>query len=523
MADDKKIRVRFAPSPTGYLHVGGLRTALYNYLFAKKHGGVFALRIEDTDRSRYVEGAVEKLIESLKWADLEYEEGIFLQNQKSKIKNQNIIDSKNYPDTIEVGEYGPYAQSERLELYKKYAEQLVAEGKAYYCFCEPERLEEMREKQQAEKKAPMYDRYCVTNLSSEEINQKLKDNCPAVIRLKVPRGEEIIFEDMVRGKVSFNTNTIDDQVLLKSDGYPTYHLANVVDDHLMEVTHVIRGEEWVPSTPKHILLYKAFGWETPIFAHLPLLLNPDKSKLSKRQGDVAVEDYLAKGYLKDALINFVALLGWNPGKGSTQEIFSMDELIKQFDFSHVHKAGAVFDLKKLDWINNQYIKKLSIDELYSQTLPFLEKKEWFMALDEKYKSEEYLKKVLTVERERLNTLAQAGEDNQFFFGNISYDVSMLKWKEMDNAALKKSLEISKHILEEMDGNAWELENLERKLLDTAEENYKNADGKIDRGALLWPLRVALTGAQKSPSPFEVAWVLGKDEAIRRINDAIEKI
>lgn len=520
--DNKKIRVRFAPSPTGFMHVGNFRSALYDYLFAKKYGGEFILRIEDTDQKRFVPGALESLIKVLDWSGLKYDEGVY---QTAEIGDDKTyaVQSQNYPGIIEVGENGPYIQSERIEIYREYAHQLVKEGKAYYCFCEPQRLEEMREKQQAEKKAPMYDRYCVTSLSDEEINNKLKEKCPGVIRLKVPRDEEIVFEDIVRGKVSISTDTIDDQVLLKSDGFPTYHLANVVDDHLMGITHVIRGEEWVPSTPKHILLYKAFGWEVPQFAHLPLLLNPDKSKLSKRQGDVAVEDYIAKGYLKDALVNFVALLGWNPGKGSTQEIFSMKELIEQFDLAKVHKAGAVFDLKKLDWINNQYIKKLSIDDLYAQALPFLEKKEWFAALDDKYKSAEYLKKVLTVEQERLTTLAGAGEDNQFFFGDISYDAAMLKWKEMSAEDIKKSLEISKHILEEIEGNQWELAEIEKTLLNAAEENYKTTDGKIDRGALLWPLRVALTGTQKSPSPFEVAWVLGKEETLKRVDDALQKI
>ena len=293
---EKKIRVRFAPSPTGYLHIGGLRTALYNYIFAKKNDGVFALRIEDTDRSRYVEGAVESLVKSLEWCGLSWDEGVFEKEYLPTGEQKKEV-SKSYPGVVEYGEFGPYVQSERLELYKKYAEQLVADGKAYYCFCEPQRLEEMREQQQKEKKAPMYDRYCLANLSPEQVNEKLKENCPVTIRLKVPKDEVIEFEDLVRGKISFGTNTIDDQILMKSDGFPTYHLANVVDDHLMEITQVIRGEEWLPSTPKHILLYRAFGWEAPQFAHLPLMLNLDKSKLSKRQGDVAVEDYIIKGYL----------------------------------------------------------------------------------------------------------------------------------------------------------------------------------------------------------------------------------
>ncbi len=283
-------RVRFAPSPTGYLHIGGLRTALYNYLFAKNQNGKLILRIEDTDRKRFVEGAVENLIDTLRWARINFDEG---------------------PEV--GGSFGPYLQSERLDIYKKLVEKLVTEEKAYYCFCTPERLEQLREEQQKQKlPQAKYDKLCL-HLSKNEISEKLKSNIPFVIRLNVEPDKKIIFSDVIREVVEFDTNNIDDQVLLKSDGYPTYHLANVVDDHLMGITHVIRGEEWLSSTPKHVILYDYFGWDKPIFAHLPLLLNPDKSKLSKRQGDVAVEDYREKGYLKEALINFVALLGWNYG------------------------------------------------------------------------------------------------------------------------------------------------------------------------------------------------------------------
>ena len=282
-------RVRFAPSPTGYLHVGGLRTALYNYLFAKHNNGTFILRIEDTDRTRLVEGAVENLIDTLKWAGLEYDEGPFV-----------------------GGNYGPYIQSERLDIYKKYVDELIKSGKAYYCFCSSERLEKIREEQQQQKLQPKYDKHCL-KLSEEEIKQKIANGESYVVRLNVQPDEIIKIEDVIRGTVEFNSNIVDDQVLLKSDGFPTYHLANVVDDHLMKITHVIRGEEWLSSTPKHALLYDYFGWERPIFAHLPLLLNLDRKKLSKRQSDVAVEDFRDKGFLKEALVNFVALLGWTAG------------------------------------------------------------------------------------------------------------------------------------------------------------------------------------------------------------------
>ncbi|MDO8241104.1 MAG: glutamate--tRNA ligase [Candidatus Moranbacteria bacterium] len=516
---DKKVRVRFAPSPTGYLHVGGLRSALYNYLFAKKNGGDFILKIEDTDRKRFVEGAVESLISSLDWVGLNRNEGVFLKEHVLNPENKKIIESASYPGVMEIGEFGPYIQSENLAVYKKYAEELVAAGKAYYCFCEQERLDQVKAERIANKQAPMYDRYCLKNVSAEEVNEKLKSNCAYTIRLKVPADEVIEFEDLIRGKVSINSNTVDDQVLMKSDGFPTYHLANVIDDHMMGTTQVIRGEEWLPSTPKHILLYRAFGWDIPEFAHLPLLLSTDKKKLSKRMGDVAVEDYIKKGYLKEAIINFVVLLGWNIGDGSTQEVFSLAELEQVFDLKRVHKAGAVFDLKKLDWLNAQYIKKLSVDELYEKSLEFFAQKEFYKTWNverESWSAEEkeiYLKKVLQIEQERLNNLSEVGENNQFFFAPIAYDKTMLNWKDMSPEALRESLQKSIETLSGISEENWELKNIEEKLFATAGDK---------KGDLLWPLRVALSGAQKSPSPMELAWVLGKTESLQRLQNALEK-
>jgi len=504
-----KPRVRFAPSPTGYVHIGSLRTALYDFLFAKSTGGTFILKIEDTDQKRYVEGAVENLIQSLEWAGLTPDEGIV---QTATVKNDKttVVQSKTYPKILEVGEYGPYIQSEKLEIYKKYAEKLVGEGKAYYCFCTSERLEELRNRQIAEKKAPMYDRHCF-NLSKEEVAENLKNNLPYVIRLKMPEDTILEATDMVRGKVKFNTNLVDDQVLLKSDGFPTYHLANVIDDHDMQITHVIRGEEWLPSLPKHLVLYRYFGWEAPEFAHLSLLLNPDKSKLSKRQGDVAVEDYIKKGYLKEALINFVAMLGWNPGEGSTQEIFTISELIEKFDFAHVHKAGAVFDLKKLDWINSQWIKKMPINKLYEEALPFFKEKDFFLKASEEKKSENFLKKVLAVEQDRLSKLTEVGENNKFFFSeDANYEKELLRWKELTDEEIVANLEKAKNILSSVAD--WDREVLTKTLMKAAGEN---------RGEFLWPLRAALTGEQKSPSPFDVAWVLGKAESLKRIEKAMD--
>ena len=516
MDNDKRVRVRFAPSPTGYLHVGGLRSALYNYLFAKKNNGTFILKIEDTDRKRFVEGAVESLIGSLDWMGLQRDEGVF-QSVEIKDDSENVVNSKNYPGILEVGKFGPYIQSEKLEVYKKYVGQLVDKGLAYYCFCDSERLEKMREEQISQKKPPMYDRHCLNELSAEEITEKLKNNEPYVVRLKIPRDRVIEFVDIVRGKISINTNTIDDQILMKSDGFPTYHLANIIDDHEMHISHVIRGEEWLPSTPKHILLYEAFGWVAPEFAHLPLLLSTDKKKLSKRMGDVAVEDYIKKGYLREAIINFVALLGWNPGEGETQEIFSLEDLVEKFDINKVHKAGAVFDLKKLDWLNAQYVKKLSIDELYEKSLPFFEQKDFYNNTSDNKKTEIYLKKVLVVEQERLLKLSEVGEENKFFFmeaDQVNPSADDMRWKDNSDEDTSNNLNKAKEVLENISEENWTLENIEKLLLEAAGDK---------RGDLLFPLRAALTGEKKSPSPFQVSWVLGKEESLQRIKNAFLKL
>jgi glutamyl-tRNA synthetase len=334
------IRTRYAPSPTGYLHVGGLRTALYNYLYARQHGGIFVLRIEDTDQTRKVEGAVENLLDSLAWLGLDFDEGPFV-----------------------GGSYGPYVQSERLELYRDHLKILADAGHAYPCFCSAETLKEMRLAQTATHQPPMYDRRCRA-LNADTARERVKAGEPHVWRMAVPEGQTITINDAIRGAVKFEAETMDDQVLLKSDGYPTYHLANVVDDHLMEISHVIRGEEWLPSTPKHVLLYDFFGWQRPTFAHLPLLLNPDRSKMSKRSGDVAVEEYRKKSILPQVLINFVALLGWHPQ--DDREIFALTDLIGEFSLERVNKAGAIFDLAKLKWMNAEYIKAQPDEELFER-------------------------------------------------------------------------------------------------------------------------------------------------------------
>lgn len=496
------VRGRFAPSPTGFVHIGSLRVALYNYLFVKQQQGSVVLRIEDTDQKRFVAGSIENLLRVFRLLGIEHDEGPFLQETPSI-------------SLVEKGEYGPYIQSKRLELYHKYAQQLIKENNAYYCFCSPERLDAMRKDQVARKQMPKYDRVCC-QLSPEEIQQQITLKNPhTTIRFRLPDNETVTIDDMVRGKVSFHTQSMSDAVLLKADGYPTYHLAMAVDDHLMHITHVIRGEEWLPSLPLHILIYRAFGWDAPQFAHLPLILNPDKSKLSKRQGDVAVETYMEQGYLPEALLNFSALLGWNPGDGETKEIFSLEELLKTFTITRVHKSGAVFDRKKLDWINAQHIKQLTIDDLYTRSIPFFEKKPWYTTISAHYREKSHIIKVLTIEQERLAKLNEVGEQDRFFFEDVcAYEVDMLRWKNNSNKETLHALNQAHTVLSALQEANWSREELSAILLQEAGEK---------RGDFLWPLRAALTGVKQSPSPFDVAWVLGKTESIRRIENAIEKL
>ena len=506
---NNKIRTRFAPSPTGMLHVGSLRTAFYNYLFAKHNNGDFVLRIEDTDRSRYVEGSIENLVKILDLMGLEYSEGIFTGNNSK---------------TCQKGDFGPYMQSERLEIYKKYVDELIKNDYAYFCFCSQERLNEMRREQQTQKIAPMYDGKC-RGLQKKEIQKLLDNKTPFVIRLKVPKDGFTEFDDLIYGKIKIANRTIDDQVIMKSDGFPTYHLANVIDDHLMEISHTIRGEEWLPSTPKHILLYKAFGWDLPKFAHLPLLLNPDKSKLSKRQGDVSVEDYLNKGYLPEALLNFILLLGWNPK--TEEEVFSIEEMIKRFDLSGVNKTGAIFNTEKLDWINGVYVRHIPLEELTKLCVPYLIETKLIKEVSSiKYQvlstgevvNFEYLKKVVALEQERMKKLSEIGESVKFIFvDKLEYEKDLLIWKKMDFEKVKNNLELIYQELEKIDEKDLTKDNLEKVLRDLMEREG------IKTGELLWPLRVALTGLKGSPGPFDVAIVLGKEKVLERIQFAINKI
>ncbi|MFH1565323.1 MAG: glutamate--tRNA ligase [bacterium] len=541
----KTTRTRFAPSPTGYLHIGSLRNALYDYIFAKQNNGKYVLRIEDTDQSREVAGASEELIKTLNKIGLPHNEGPILENGK-------IIDK---------GDFGPYLQSKRIELYQKYAKQLVDEKKAYYCFCTSERLNKMREDQQAQKIAPKYDRHCL-DLTDNEIQKKIESDEKYVVRFKIPDIGEIICNDLVKGEVKFKANELDDFVLLKSDNFPTYHLANIVDDYFMKITHVLRGDEWLPSLPKHLLLWQAFGWESPEYAHLPLLLNADKSKLSKRQGDVFVEDYLDKGYLPETILNFVALLGWNPGEGSEQEIFSMDELIEKFDINKVNKSGAVFNIEKLDWMNGMYIRKMDIDELTKKCLPYFKK--WFSENEIKFDKNnytasesprgdsdgapeentkvldtqggvqhlpcsagvsrqgtpapadlDYIKKIVSIEQTRLKKLSDITDNIKFFyFDDLKYDPKKIVWKKSNPQDTKKNLQLCLGLLNNIGVQEFTRENLEIKFKELIEKE------KIGVGDILWPLRYALTAEEKSPNPFEVAWVLGKSRSIERVERAI---
>ncbi len=489
------VRTRFAPSPTGFLHVGGLRTALYAYLIAKQNGGKFLLRIEDTDRKRFVEGSIESMISSLKWAGIEIDEGVELDSE-GKI--------------IQVGDKGPYVQSERLDLYKKHADQLLAEGNAYQCFCTAERLEDLKNYQQANKLPTGYDKFC-RDIDPSEAQKRVESGESHVLRLKMPKEGESTFTDLIRGDVTFKNELIDDQVMIKTDGFPTYHFAVVIDDHFMEITHVVRGDEWLSSTPKHLQLYKYFNWEAPQMAHLSLLLNADKSKLSKRQGDVAVKDYSDKGYLPQAIVNFVAFLGWNPG--TEKEIFSLEELVKEFKIEKIIKSGAVFNLEKLDWYNQQYLKILKGQDLVKVCLPWLIN----AGLVTGKEDQDWLAAVIELEKERVKTLVELPEALKFLFVLPEYDAQILVWKKGSMDEVKKILPLLVEFLNTISAQDWNKEKLQSLV---GEWIVKN---EFSNGSVLWPLRVSLSGQQNSPGPFEIAEVLGKDKTLERLGEASKKI
>lgn len=489
----KEVRLRFAPSPTGYLHIGGLRTALYNYLFAKRHGGKFLLRIEDTDRTRYVEGAIENLINSLQWAGIEYDEGVFIEDGK----------------IVQKGDCGPYIQSERLDIYKKYVDQLIENGHAYYCFCSKERLDKVREEQKIKGQIPRYDGLC-RSLSLEEARERIAKGEEYVVRLKLPPNRDIKFKDIIRGDITINTNDLDDQVLLKSDGFPTYHLAVVIDDHLMGITHIVRGEEWLPSTPKHVYLYEAFGWEKPTYVHLPTVLNKDRKKLSKRHGDVSVEDFRKKGYLPEALVNYLALVGWTPE--DNREILSMEELIKEFTFERVSNAGGIFDNDKLDWVNGHYIRNYDLDKLTRLAIPYL-KDAGFIDDDFADKRFDWLKTLVETVREGLSKLSEIVEKVDIFFADtvIPRDdkaLEILQWEETPT--------VLKAFKEALEG----VEEVDMEFAKSVMKGIQKSTG-VKGKKLFMPVRVALTGADHGPELVNIIYLLGKQNILKRI-EYIEK-
>jgi len=485
-----KIRTRFAPSPTGYLHIGGLRTALFSFLTTKSQGGEFILRIEDTDQKRKVEGSAENLLKIFDWLGLDFNES-----------------------PLNPGEFGPYTQSERREIYDKYKNILLEKGEAYHCFCSAERLSKMREDQQKSKKPPRYDRKC-RDLSDEEVQKRIKAGEKYVIRQKMPLEGEVIVYDELRGEIKFKAEELEDQVLIKSDGMPTYQFAVVIDDHLMEISHVTRSEEWIPSFPKNVLLYKSFDWDIPKFIHFPVVLNKEGGKLSKRQGSVAVEDFQKEGYLKEALLNFVALLGWHPE--GDNEILSLEDLIKKFNYKKINVSPAIFDTEKLDYFNGYYIRQMDLDELILMAKPYLEKNINLSSKAHK-KTLEFLKSVVRIEKERLKKLSDIGELTKFLFlDKLEYSQDLLIWKKNTLKDTKDNLKKLIELLEKIPEENWTDNSLEDAIISW----IKAQDLKV--GDYLWPMRVALSGKKASPGPFEIAEALGREESLFRISEAINK-
>lgn len=484
------VRVRFAPSPTGFVHIGSLRTALYNYLFAKKMGGTYLLRVEDTDRTRLVDGAIENMLHAMSWANVEHTEGVVL-GEDGKV--------------TQVGEYGPYIQSERLDIYKEYIKTLLEQDKAYYCFCSKDRLDKVRQVQKSEGKVPKYDGHC-RGLSKEEIQAKIDAGQDYVIRLKLPANKEIKFNDMVRGTVKMNTNDLDDQVLMKSDGFPTYHFAVVVDDYLMKITHIIRGEEWISSTPKHVYLYEAFGWEAPTFVHLPNILNTEKKKLSKRHGDVAVEDFRKKGYFPEALVNYVALVGWSPE--DNQEIFSMDELENAFDVKRVSNSGGVFDTNKLNWVSQHYMKDADDDELTKLCIPFLVETN-MITKEEAQADYDKIKAMVSLVKEGMHYAKEINEKVDVFFKDE------LKIEEQDALEFLK-LEHMPTLYEALEEKISNMDEIQADLIKPMFKEIQKEHG-IKGKNLFMGTRILITGQMHGPEIPHVVTILGKEEVLKRMS------
>ncbi len=479
-----KVRTRYAPSPTGRMHVGNLRTALYEFLIARHEGGDFILRIEDTDQERFFEGALEIIYKTLEETGLSYDEG---------------------PD--KPGECGPYVQSERVKqgIYMDYAKKLIEKGEAYYCFCTKERLEGLKQTI-GDKEISVYDKHCL-HLSEEEIRKNLEAGIPFVIRQNNPTEGTTTFSDDIYGDITVENSELDDMILIKSDGYPTYNFANVVDDHLMGITHVVRGNEYLSSTPKYLRLYEAFGWEAPVFVHLPLITDEEHHKLSKRSGHSSFEDLIEQGFLPEAVVNFIALLGWSPE--GNEEIFTLDELIKNFDYKHVSKSPAVFDMVKLKWMNGEYIKNMDWDEYKKYALPYA-KQVIHKELD--------LDKILELMKTRIEIFPDICEKIDFFEELPKYDTSMYVHKKMKTDE-KISLDILKEVLPV-------LEAQEDYSLDALHDVIMNfiAEKGVKNGIVLWPLRTAVSGKQSTPGgAFEIMEIIGKEESIARIKKGIEML
>ncbi|KAL0089911.1 glutamyl-tRNA synthetase [Phycomyces blakesleeanus] len=491
-------RVRFAPSPTGYLHLGGLRTALFNYLLAKKTGGQFILRIEDTDRTRFVPGATEKLMDALSWAGIHPDEG-----------------------PHHGGPHEPYYQSKRTKIYQDYAEELVKQGHAYRCFCTQERLLRVRESSQKTGRLVAYDKHC-SYYTEDEIKENMEKELPFTIRLNTPEGSTNV-KDTVYGNITFNNKTLDDTILIKSDGFPTYHLANVVDDHLMGITHVLRGEEWMPSTPKHVILYKALGWTPPQFVHLPLLMNADKTKLSKRSGDVHVEQYIEKGYLPEALNNFVALLGWNPN--SEEEVFSPEELIEKFDLKQLNKSNAVVDIGKLDWMNKQHLLRRAqtpegLESLVDLLQPMI-KTSFETKLQEENASSRlertYLSAVVNTIKDRIRNIRDIPQLCGYYFVEPDYDSDDAKalYKKLNKQAVDLALaSTTQETLGSLE--SFDAVSIKQWIHELAELN------NIKQNHLMMAMRYAVTGTRVGAGVAETMEVLGRPVCLNRLAHAVKQ-
>ncbi len=484
------VRVRFAPSPTGQPHVGNIRSALFNWLFARHHGGAFVLRIEDTDVARRVEGAVEAIMHALVWLGLDWDEG---------------------PEV--GGPFAPYFQSQRLPIYHEHAERLLAQGKAYRCYCPPERLTQLRAEQRARGEPPGYDRRC-RYLSPAERAALEVETDRSVIRFAMPEAGTTVFHDLIRGEISFDNATLEDFVMIKSDGYPTYHFANVVDDHLMEITHVLRAEEWIPSTPLHVRLYEAFGWQPPAFAHLPVILAPDRSKLSKRHGATYVGEYEALGYLPEALVNYLALLGWSWDERT--EIFSREELVEKFDLDRVNPSPAVFNIEKLNWMNGYYINHIiPVEDLARRCVPFMQRAGLLPSEDDPAFAElyAYFLRIVPLIKERMKFLREAPELTDFFFASeLHYRSEELVGKGMDGPSSLEALRAAREALTALP--SWDRASLEAALRDLA------ARLQLRTGPFFMILRVAVTGRTVAPPLFETMEVLGRERALSRIDRAM---